>query len=89
MDGKSVLAAGAIGSLVLGLALPAGAAEPTSYRIEVATAIDAATKQLFRQEIDSYIRVLNEQLRSTLDEGLSPALEPRLELALDEARARG
>jgi hypothetical protein len=45
--------------------------------------------QVFRSEIDSYIRSLNEQLRATLDKDLRRDLTPKLELASNELRARG
>jgi hypothetical protein len=45
--------------------------------------------QAFRSEIDSYIRALNEQLRTTLDQDLRLNLAPKLELASNELRARG
>lgn len=43
----------------------------------------------FRSEIDSYIRALNEQLRTTLNQDLRLNLAPKLELASNELRARG
>ena len=45
--------------------------------------------QMFRSEIDSYIRALNEQLRTTLDQELRRDLALKLEFASHELRARG
>jgi hypothetical protein len=54
------------------------------------TAVEVAAQHaLFRTEIDGYIRSLNEQLRSTLDQDLKGLLAPKLELASAELRARG
>lgn len=46
-------------------------------------------EQAFRSDIDSYIRSLNEQLRSTLGQDLRLNLAPKVELASNELRARG
>jgi hypothetical protein len=51
-----------------------------------APAVDA---QLFRTEIDSYVREQNEQMRTTLGEDLKRALAPKVVLASNELRARG
>jgi len=45
--------------------------------------------QVFRSEIDSYIRALNAELRLTLDQDLRRDLAPKLEFASNELRARG
>jgi len=58
------------------------------YRAPVIAAVIVDGK-MFRSEIDSYIRTLNEQLRITLDRDLRRDLAPKLELASNELRARG
>jgi hypothetical protein len=45
--------------------------------------------QLFRTEIENYIRSLNEEIRSTLGKELRRSLAPKIELASSELRARG
>lgn len=56
----------------------------------VPVAIDfRVDEQVFRSEIDSYIRALNEQLRTTLDQDLRRALAPKVDFASNELRARG
>jgi len=44
---------------------------------------------VFRAEIDSYIRTLNNELRITLDQDLKRMPAPKLELASNDAPARG
>jgi hypothetical protein len=46
-------------------------------------------EQLFRTEIDKYVRSLNEEIRSTLGQELRRSLAPKIELASNELRARG
>jgi hypothetical protein len=58
------------------------------YRAPVIADV-AVDGQVFRSEIESYIRSLNEQLRTTLDKDLRRDLAPKLELASNELRARG
>lgn len=53
---------------------------PAEFRVDV---------QAFRNDIDSYIRSTNEQLRTTLEQELRRELAPKLELASNELRARG
>ena len=45
--------------------------------------------QVFRAEIDSYIRALNTELRATLDRDLKPVEAPKVELASNAAQGRG
>ncbi|MEO8464606.1 MAG: hypothetical protein ABI640_04640 [Gammaproteobacteria bacterium] len=46
-------------------------------------------QQLFRTEIESYVRSLNEEIRNTLGQELRRSLAPKIELASNELRARG
>jgi hypothetical protein len=45
--------------------------------------------QVFRSEIDSYVRELNEQMRTTLGQDLRRELAPKIVLASNELRAQG
>ena len=62
--------------------------ELVAYRAPVIAAV-IVDGQMFRSEIDSYIRSLNEELRTTLGQDLRRDLAPKLELASNELRARG
>jgi Trm5-related predicted tRNA methylase len=44
--------------------------------------------QLFRTEIDGYVRELNQQMRTTLNEDLRRQLAPKTVLASNELRTR-
>jgi hypothetical protein len=44
--------------------------------------------QLFRSEIDGYVRELNRQLRTTLNADLRRELAPKIVLASNELRTR-
>jgi hypothetical protein len=46
-------------------------------------------QQVFRTDIDNYVRSLNEQLKIALDLDLKRTLAPKLEFASNELRARG
>ena len=46
-------------------------------------------EQLFRTDIEKYVRSLNEEIRSTLGQELRRSLAPKIELASNEHRARG
>ena len=80
-------------ALVVGLSVGLLAQQATAAEALVVYKAPAVAKvgvdaQTFRSEIDSYIRVHNEQLRLTLDQDLRP-LAPKIELASNELRARG
>jgi len=53
----------------------------TGSVLKVSTAV-------FRAEIDDYIRTLNNELRTTLDQGLKSTLAPKLELASNTTATR-
>ena len=82
----SLLAVGLSVSLLANVAAANGAL--VAYRAPVIADI-AVDGRVFRSEIDRYIRSLNEQLRTTLDQDLRRDLAPKLELASNELRARG
>ncbi len=44
--------------------------------------------ELFRNEIDDYVRELNRQMRTTLNEDLRRELAPKVVLASNELRTR-
>jgi hypothetical protein len=46
-------------------------------------------EQLFRAEIENYVRSLNAEIRSTLSQELRRSLAPKVELASNELRAQG
>lgn len=84
----SLPAALAVGLSVGLLAQNATATEanPTFKSPVQAVTID---QQLFRTEIEKYVRSLNEEIRSTLGQELRRSLAPKIELASNELRARG
>jgi len=65
-----------------------GAEGPVRQKAPLATEfkVDA---QVFRNEIDAYVRELNEQLRTTLNQDLRRELTPKVVLTSHELRARG
>jgi hypothetical protein len=64
-----------------------GAETPVVQKAPEATeyVVDA---QAFRSEIDGYVRELNRQLRTTLNEDLRRELSPKVVLAANELRTR-
>jgi hypothetical protein len=65
-----------------------GAEGTVLSKAPVATEFKVDTR-MFRDEIDAYVRELNEQLRLTLNQDLRRELTPKIVLANDELRARG
>jgi hypothetical protein len=65
-----------------------GAEAPVVQKLPVTSdvAVDVAT---FRAETADYLRALNEQLRTTLNEELRRELAPKVVLATYEARTQG
>jgi len=64
-----------------------GAEIPVVQKAPQAT-VYVVDSQLFRTEIDGYVRDLNRQLRETLSEDLRRELSPKIVLASNELRAR-
>jgi hypothetical protein len=86
---KLLTAASAVGLSVGLLAQNATGAEgPVLQKAPVVAEIKVDTT-IFRAEIDGYVRALNEQLRTTLDQDLRRELMPKIELANNELRTRG
>jgi hypothetical protein len=77
--------------LSVGLLAEQGAgAEGTVLQRAPAKAEPTVDPALFRSDIDGYVRELNEQLRTMLNENLRRELQaPKIVLAADERRARG
>lgn len=46
-------------------------------------------ENMFRNDIDSYVRALGKEMRTTLDQDIRRSLAPKIELASNELRARG
>jgi len=85
---RKLLAATTVGLSVGLLAQHATGAEPLMVqKAPVATEFVVDT-QLFRNDIDSYVRELNRQMRATLNEELRRELAPKVVLAMNELRTR-
>lgn len=80
----------ALGLSVGLLAGQAAGAEGMALRKVSAGTAPAVDAELFRRDIDSYVRELKEELRTTLNESLRRDLQaPKIVLAANELRARG
>ncbi len=64
-----------------------GAEVPVAHKAPV-VAESVVDSQLFRTELDSYVRELNRQLRTTLNEDLRRELATKIVLASNELRTR-
>jgi Trm5-related predicted tRNA methylase len=88
MVARKLLTASAVGLSVGLLAQHATGAEiPVVQKAPQATEY-IVDSQLFRNEIDGYVRELNRQLRETLSEDLRRELSPKIVLASNELRTR-
>lgn len=88
MVARTLLTVGAVGLSVGLLAQPAtGAEAPVTQKAPVAAElfVDA---QLFRSEIDGYVRELNRQLRTTVNADLRRELATKIVVASNELRNR-
>jgi len=87
MVARKLLTATAVGLAVSLLALQATGAE--AEKVQKAPVItDVVGTQLFRNDIDSYVRELNRQMRETLNQELRRELGPKVVLAMNELRTR-
>jgi hypothetical protein len=87
MVARTLLTAAAVGLAVSLLAQPAAGAEPREvWKSPAATRI--VDTQLFRNEIEGYVRELSLQMRATLNEDLRRELGPKVVLAVNELRTR-
>ena len=85
---RKLLTASAVGLSVGLLAQHATGAEiPVVQKAPQATEY-VVDSQLFRTEIDGYVRELNRQLRETLSDDLRRELSPKVVLASNELRTR-
>lgn len=64
-----------------------GAEAPVVQKTSAATEL-LVDAELFRTEIDSYVRELDRQMRATLNEELRRELGQKIELASDERRTK-
>ena len=85
---RTLLTASAVGLSVSLLAQHATGAEPRAVQKAPAATELAIDSQLFRSEIDSYVRELNRQMRVTLNEDWRRELAPKVVLAVYELRTR-
>jgi hypothetical protein len=86
MVARALLTAIAVGLSVGLLAQPAASAEPD--RAENAAVVKLVDAELFRSEIEGYVRELNQQMRATLNEDLRRELDPKVVLAVNGLRTR-
>lgn len=85
---RKLLAATTVGLSVGLLAQHATGAEPPMVRKAPPAADFVVDTQLFRNDIDGYVRELNRQMRATLNEELRRELAPKVVLAVNELRTR-
>lgn len=89
MVARRLLTATAVGLSVGLLAQHAAGSEiQTVQKAPLVAEIVVVDSQLFREEIDGYVRELNRQLRTTLNEDLRRSLAPKVIVASNELRAR-
>jgi hypothetical protein len=87
MVARKLLTVTAVGLSVSLLAQHATGAEPRAVQKAPAATV-VVDSQLFRSEIESYVRELNRQMRVTLNEDLRRELAPKVVLAVNELRTR-
>ena len=89
MVARRLLTATAVGLSVSLLAQHAtGAETQVVQKAPLVAELVVVDSQLFRNEIDDYVRELDRQLRTTLNEGLRRELNPKIVLASNELRTR-
>jgi hypothetical protein len=89
MVARRLLTAVAVGLSVSLLAQHAtGAENEVVQKAPVVAELVVVDAQLFRDEIDGYVRELNRQMRTTLNEDLRRELSPKIVLANNELRSR-
>jgi hypothetical protein len=86
MVARTLLTAIAVGLSAGLLAEPAARAE--AERVQKAAAVEIVDAQLFRSEIEGYVRELDRQMRVKLNEDLRRELGPKVVLAVNELRTR-
>ena len=89
MVAQRLLTATAVGLSVGLLAQHAAGSETqTVQKAPLVAEVVVVDSQLFREQIDGYVRELNRQLRTTLNEDLRRSLAPKVIVASNELRAR-
>jgi hypothetical protein len=89
MVARRLLTATAVGVSVGLLAQHAAGSEAQTVRkAPLVAEIVVVDSQLFREDIDGYVRELNRQLRTTLNQDLRRSLAPKVIVASNELRAR-
>ena len=89
MVARRRLTASAVGLSVGLLAQHAAGSEiQTVQKAPLVAEIVVVDSQLFREDIDGYVRELNRQLRTTLNQDLRRSLAPKVIVASNELRAR-
>jgi hypothetical protein len=89
MVARRLLTAAAVGLSVSLLAHNAtGAENQVVQKAPVVADLVVVDAQLFRDEIDGYVRELNRQLRTTLNADLRRELRPKIVLANSDLRSR-
>jgi hypothetical protein len=88
MVARKLLTASAVGLSVSLLAQNATGAETLVVQKAPSVTEYVVDTQLFRDEIDGYVRELNRQLRTTLNQDLRRDLAPKIVLASNELRTR-
>jgi len=86
---RKLLTATTVGLFVGLLAQHATGAETTVEQKAPPAAELVVDSQLFRNDIDSYVREHNRQMREALNEELRRALAPKVVLAVNELHTRG
>jgi len=86
MVARKLLTLIAVG-LSMGL-LAERAVSAEAERVQKAPAVEVVEAQLFRSEIEAYVRELNRQMRVRLNEDLRRELGPKAVLAVNELRTR-
>jgi hypothetical protein len=88
MVARKLLTASAVGLSVGLLAQNATGAETLVVQKAPLVTEYAVDTQLFRNDIDGYVRELNRQMRTTLSQDLRRDLAPKVVLASNELRTR-
>ena len=86
---RKLLTAMTVGLSVGLLAQHATGAEPQAEQKAPPAGELVVDAELFRNDIDSYVRELNRQMHQALNEDLRRQLAPKVEIAVDELRTKG
>ncbi len=86
MVARKLLTVSAVGLAVSLLAQHATGAE--AERVQKAPVVTVLDSQLFRNDIEGYVRELDRQMRETLNQELRRELGPKVVLAVNELRTR-